>query len=85
MAASVGCLAKANGLSRIDHVVLSEDNGMARKGENLFVVQGGLRSRQLAELANRAALAGAPTFQTSTCLVFARNWWISASVRVSIM
>ena len=42
MAASVACLARVNGLSRIDHVVLSEARGELRKGENLFVVQGGL-------------------------------------------
>ena len=42
LAASAAYLAKANGLSRIDHIVLSEDNGVVRKGENLFVVQGAL-------------------------------------------
>ena len=42
MAASAACLAKANGLSRIDHIVLSENNGVVRKGESLFVVQGAL-------------------------------------------
>ena len=41
MAASAACLAKANGLSGIDHVLLSEERGAVRKGENLFVVQGG--------------------------------------------
>lgn len=40
MAASAACLAKANGLSRIDHVFLSEARGSTRKDENLFVVQG---------------------------------------------
>lgn len=40
MAASAACLAKANGLSRIDHIFLSEERGAVRKGENLFVVQG---------------------------------------------
>jgi hypothetical protein len=40
MAASAACLAKANGLSQIDHVLLSEARGAVRAGENLFVVQG---------------------------------------------
>ncbi|KAF1707472.1 XVIPCD domain-containing protein [Pseudoxanthomonas sacheonensis] len=40
MAASAACLAKANGLSGIDHIFLSEERGAMRKGENLFVVQG---------------------------------------------
>ena len=40
LTASAACLAKANGLSAIDHIVLSEANGAVRKGENLFVVQG---------------------------------------------
>lgn len=40
MAASAACLAKANGLSGIDHIFLSEERGAVRKGENLFVVQG---------------------------------------------
>lgn len=42
LAASAACLAKENGLSRIDHVALSRDTGAVRQGENLFVVQGGL-------------------------------------------
>jgi len=42
LAASAACLAKENGLSRIDHVALSRDTGTVRQGENLFVVQGGL-------------------------------------------
>ena len=42
MAASVACLAKSNGLTRIDHVLLSEERGTVRQGENLFVVQGEL-------------------------------------------
>lgn len=40
MAASVACLARANGLSRVDHVLLSEARGEVRQGENLFVLQG---------------------------------------------
>ena len=42
MAASAACLAKANGLSRIDHILLSEARGAVQAGENMFVVQGGL-------------------------------------------
>ncbi|HZX81616.1 MAG TPA: XVIPCD domain-containing protein [Lysobacter sp.] len=42
MAASAACLARANGFDRIDHVVLSEATASHRKGENVFVVQGGL-------------------------------------------
>ncbi|MDL5366570.1 hypothetical protein QSH18_13260 [Xanthomonas sp. NCPPB 2654] len=42
LAASAAYLAKENGLSRIDHVVLSEDSRKVRAGENLFVVQGAL-------------------------------------------
>jgi hypothetical protein len=42
LAASAAYLAKENGLSRIDHVVLSQDSRDLRAGENLFVVQGAL-------------------------------------------
>ena len=42
LAASAACLAKENGLSRIDHVVLSQDSRKVRAGENLIVVQGTL-------------------------------------------
>jgi hypothetical protein len=42
LAASAAYLAKENGLSRIDHVVLSQDSRDVRAGENLFVVQGAL-------------------------------------------
>jgi hypothetical protein len=42
LAASAAFLAKENGLSRIDHVVLSEDSRKVHAGENLFVVQGAL-------------------------------------------
>jgi len=42
LAASAACMAKENGLSRIDHVVLSEDSRNVRAGENLIVVQGAL-------------------------------------------
>jgi hypothetical protein len=44
LAASAACLAKENGLSQIDHVVLSRDTGTVRQGENLFVVQGELNN-----------------------------------------
>jgi hypothetical protein len=40
MSASLACLAQENGLTQIDHVVLSQQNG--RQGENVFVVQGAL-------------------------------------------
>jgi len=42
MAASAACLARRSGLTSIDHIVLSQDNGRVKDGENLFVVQGGL-------------------------------------------
>lgn len=42
LAASAACMAKENGLSRIDHIVLSRGAGQARQGENFFVVQGDL-------------------------------------------
>ncbi|MGV8961706.1 MAG: XVIPCD domain-containing protein [Stenotrophomonas sp.] len=40
LAASAVCLARGNGLSRIDHVLLSGATEASRQGENLFVVQG---------------------------------------------
>ncbi|HZX79460.1 MAG TPA: XVIPCD domain-containing protein [Lysobacter sp.] len=48
MAASLARLARENGVQRIDHVVLSEAVGNVRKGENVFIVQGGM-----AEATNR--------------------------------
>lgn len=48
MAASLACLARENGVQRIDHVVLSKAIGDVRKGENVFIVQGGM-----AEATNR--------------------------------
>ena len=42
MTASAACLAKSGGLTRIDHIVLSEENERVRQGENLFVVEGSL-------------------------------------------
>lgn len=40
LVASAACLAKENGLTQIDHVLLSRTTGTAQHGENLFVVQG---------------------------------------------
>lgn len=42
MSASLACLARENGLERIDHVVLSRQTEAVRQGENVFVVQGRL-------------------------------------------
>jgi hypothetical protein len=42
MAASAACLAKASGLDRIDHVVLSQATAVSAQGANVFVVQGAL-------------------------------------------
>ncbi|WP_425509747.1 XVIPCD domain-containing protein [Xanthomonas euroxanthea] len=42
LAASSASLAREHGLSRIDHVVLSEKTATARQGENVFVVEGAL-------------------------------------------
>jgi len=42
MAASAACLAKTNGMSRVDHIALNEGSGVVGKGETLFVVQGAL-------------------------------------------
>lgn len=42
MAASLAHLAGANGFARIDHVVLNSATPSLQKGENVFVVQGGL-------------------------------------------
>jgi hypothetical protein len=35
-------LAHENGLARVDHVLLSEDNAYVGRGEHVFVVQGAL-------------------------------------------
>ena len=40
MAASAACLAKDSGLSRVDHVFLSNATETKRQGETFFVVQG---------------------------------------------
>ncbi|MFC3716327.1 XVIPCD domain-containing protein [Luteimonas soli] len=42
MIASLACLARRNGLERIDHVVLGGPTKELRPGENVFVVQGRL-------------------------------------------
>lgn len=42
LAASAAGLAQANGLDRIDYVLLSSATGILKAGENVFVVQGGL-------------------------------------------
>ncbi|WP_372360530.1 XVIPCD domain-containing protein [Xanthomonas axonopodis pv. poinsettiicola] len=42
LAASSACLAKENGLSRIDHIVLSNQTASVGQGENVFVVEGAL-------------------------------------------
>ncbi|CAE6689134.1 hypothetical protein CFBP6600_01320 [Xanthomonas arboricola pv. corylina] len=42
LAASSAYLARDNGLSRIDHIVLSTETSSVRQGENVFVVQGAL-------------------------------------------
>ncbi|WP_046656937.1 XVIPCD domain-containing protein [Lysobacter capsici] len=50
LAASLTVLAKAQGLSRIDHVVLGNGGAVLRPGENIFVVEG-----RLDDPANRRA------------------------------
>ncbi|WP_329957140.1 MULTISPECIES: peptidoglycan-binding domain-containing protein [Xanthomonas] len=42
LAASSACLARENGLERIDHIVLSKQTASVAQGENVFVVQGAL-------------------------------------------
>ncbi|MCC5098481.1 peptidoglycan-binding protein [Xanthomonas campestris] len=44
LAASSAHLAKANGLTQIDHVVLSNQTASVGRGENVFVVQGALNN-----------------------------------------
>lgn len=59
MAASAACLAKENGFSRIDHVVLSQATADAGQGENVFIVQGesGDPAHRRAHMATADALA----------------------------
>lgn len=62
MAASLFALARENGLQRVDHVVLSVDSGQVRKGENVFVVQGGLTDvhNRVAHMKTAEAVSAAP-------------------------
>ncbi|SYZ57861.1 peptidoglycan-binding protein [Xanthomonas arboricola pv. juglandis] len=59
LAASSAYLAKDNGLTRIDHVVLSENSKSVRQGENLFVVEGALNdpSHKMAHMKTNDAIA----------------------------
>lgn len=59
MTASAACLARENGFTRIDHVVLSQGTEQVRAGENLFVVEGALDSpaHRLARMRTDEALA----------------------------
>ena len=59
MAASLACLAKDNGLQRIDHVVLNAATPSLKAGENVFVVQGGINdaTNRVAHMKTQDALA----------------------------
>ncbi|KQR08177.1 MULTISPECIES: XVIPCD domain-containing protein [Xanthomonas] len=59
LAASSAYLAKANGLSQIDHVVLSENSKSVRQGENVFVVEGALNdpAHKMAHMKTNDAIA----------------------------
>lgn len=59
LAASSAYLAKGNGLTRIDHVVLSENYKSVRQGENLFVVEGALNdpAHKMAHMKTNDAIA----------------------------
>ncbi|WP_343124460.1 MULTISPECIES: XVIPCD domain-containing protein, partial [Xanthomonas] len=59
LAASSAYLAKDNGLSRIDHVVLSENTKSVRQGENVFVVEGALNdpAHKMAHMKTSDAIA----------------------------
>nr|WP_258078457.1 XVIPCD domain-containing protein [Xanthomonas arboricola] len=59
LAASSAYLAKENGLTRIDHVVLSENYKSVRQGENLFVVEGALNdpAHKMAHMKTNDAIA----------------------------
>ncbi len=58
MAASAAWLAKANGLSQIDHVLFSEARGAVPARENMFVVQGepGDPAQRRAQMKTQAAI-----------------------------
>lgn len=59
LAASSAHLAKANGLTQIDHVVLSNQTASVGRGENVFVVQGALENpaHQMAHMKTSDAIA----------------------------
>ncbi|KLD69681.1 hypothetical protein Y887_15600 [Xanthomonas pisi DSM 18956] len=59
LAASSAYLAKENGLTRIDHVVLSESYKSVRQGENVFVVEGALNdpAHKMAHMKTNDAIA----------------------------
>ncbi|PKV11776.1 hemolysin [Xanthomonas prunicola] len=59
LAASSAYLAKEDGLSRIDHVVLSENTKSVRQGENVFVVEGALNdpAHKMAHMKTSDAIA----------------------------
>ncbi len=59
LAASAACLARDSGLSRIDHVLLSEPTSTTGRGETVFVVQGDLAdpSHRRAQMSTASALA----------------------------
>ncbi len=65
MAASLAQLARANGFTRIDHVVLNTATASLQKGENVFVVQGGLTdaTNRVAHMKTQDAIA-APVEQS---------------------
>lgn len=68
MTMSLYALARENGMTRVDHVVLSEQGRNARAGENVFIVQGGLH-----EVAHRHAhLPTAQAIATPVEQTFAR-------------
>ncbi|AEL08779.1 conserved hypothetical protein [Xanthomonas campestris pv. raphani 756C] len=59
LAASSAYLAKEHGLSRIDHVVLSENTKSVQQGENVFVVEGALNdpAHKMAHMKTSDAIA----------------------------
>ena len=59
MTASLACLAKENGLERIDHVLLSVQGNRLSAGENVLVVQGELTdpAKRLAYMKTQDAIA----------------------------
>lgn len=59
MTASLYSLAKHNGLTHVDHVVLSIDSAAVRAGENAFIVQGGMHdsTNRVAHMKTEAALS----------------------------